>query len=232
MRRLRHHFSERRINPETGRKKRYFKTIKFFHAGEYGSADNTQRPHYHACIFGVDFPDRQLWKVRDDIRIDTSDTLDRIWGKGYTTVGDVTFASAAYVARYIMKKVNGDAEDLPDPQSGLRPYERISFETGEIYQVEKEYCLMSRRPGIGSTWFRAYADDVYPDDTVIVKGRETRPPRFYDNLFEITDPEGMVQIKEAREKKMRAHRSDNTPERLIAREKVKKAQIGMLKREL
>ena len=35
------------------------KDIGFFMCGEYG--ESTQRPHYHACIFGWDPEDKEIW---------------------------------------------------------------------------------------------------------------------------------------------------------------------------
>lgn len=206
------------------------KKIKYYHCGEYG--EKTSRPHYHACIFGYDFPDRKLWKVSNDIPIDTSAILGRLWKKGFTSVGNLSFDSAAYVARYCLKKINGNLREKPNEKTGLTPYERVHLQTGEIIEVEPEYATMSRRPGIGRDWFERYRSDVYPSDNIIVKGYEQRPPRYYDSLFEIIDPESMENIKTAREQNFRKFRADNTPQRLEAREKVKKAQVGLLKREI
>ncbi len=218
------------------RKKNPDSKIRYFHAGEYGEQEN--RPHHHACLFGYNLPDRKLWKMSDDIRLDTSDYLDATWGKGFSTVGDVTFESAAYVARYIMKKVNGDKAELIDPQTGLKHYDRVHLFTGEITSVLPEYTTMSRGGsvkgscGIGATWLDTYVSDVYPADHVIINGHETRPPRYYDSKFEILDPDAMEEIKQRREKKMERYRQDNTPERLASREQVKLAQLSQLKRGL
>lgn len=217
--------------------KRFRKTIepqkiKFYMCGEYG--DLEKRPHYHACIFGYDLPDKELWSVRDDIPLYTSDLLSDIWGKGFVTIGDVTFESAAYVARYIMKKVNGDLAEKIDEKTGLKHYERCHLDTGEIIEVIPEYTTMSRggrkqgSHGIGYSWFNRYRSDVYPNDSVVINGHENRPPRYYDNLFEIQNPDEMERIKEKRIRTMREHIWNNTPERLQVREKVKQAQLSQL----
>lgn len=86
-------------------------TIKFYMCGEYGP--KLGRPHFHACLFGIDFPDRKLWKVTDSkSKLYRSEILEKLWTKGFSSVGDVNFESAAYVARYIMKKVTGEAAEL------------------------------------------------------------------------------------------------------------------------
>ena len=86
--------------------------------------------------------------------------------------------------------------------------------------------------GIGSSWLGTYMSDVYPSDHVIINGHETRPPRYYDNQYELIDPDRLDVIKNLRTEKMRKYRQDNTPERLEQREKVKKAQLSQLKRGL
>ena len=80
------------------------KRIRFFHCGEYG--ESTSRPHYHAIIFGYDFPDKKKWRTTDrgDI-LYRSPLLETLWDKGSSEIGSVTFESAAYVARYSLKKI-------------------------------------------------------------------------------------------------------------------------------
>lgn len=220
------------------------KKIKIFHCGEYSPPRLRQfppgevhpdtipdglRPHYHAIVFNHEFPDKELWSVRDDIRIYTSECLDALWQKGFTTVGDLTFESAAYVARYTVKKLNGRAAEEIDPATRLAPYERVCPYTGEIRTVAKEYATMSN--GIGKDFFARFGDDMYPRDTVVINGHETRPPRYYDDLYDAVNPAEMERIREDRCKNMEKHKADNTPGRLRQREKVKQAQLKMLKRD-
>ena len=205
--------------------------IKFFHAGEYGE-NGTKRPHYHACIFGFDFLDKKPWKRESDYTIYTSDALDTLWGKGFTTVGDLNWSSAAYCARYNMKKINGPRKEQIDPKTGLRPYDRVHAQTGEVIEVRPEYCTMSRRPGIGHSFITDYIDDIFPWDECIVNGHPTRPPRYYDNFYAELDAEGMEEIKERRIEVMHKYAPDNTRARLRERAKVKDAQLSTLKRNL
>jgi hypothetical protein len=219
------------------------KKIKIFHCGEYSpprpkfipinvhpdTVPDGLRPHYHAIIFGFSFPDKELWSVRNDVRVWTSDRLSDLWGKGFCTVGDLTFESAAYVARYTIKKKNGQLAKRHDPNTGLLPYERVCPVTGEIREVAKEYATMSN--GIGKDFFEKYQGDIYPQDQVIINGYPTRPPRYYDDLFEQEAPATMEAIKLKRQEQYDLHRADNTPARLKQREAVKQAQLSMLKRE-
>jgi len=71
--------------------------------GEYG--DQTHRPHYHACLFGLDFEDKVF--VRENEHGDkvwNSQSLTDLWSHGHTEVGSITQRSAGYVARYVLKK--------------------------------------------------------------------------------------------------------------------------------
>ncbi len=79
--------------------------IRYFHCGEYGA--QLSRPHHHACLFNFDFYDKKIWSVRSGVRLYRSADLERLWPFGFSTLGDVTFQSAAYIARYITKKING-----------------------------------------------------------------------------------------------------------------------------
>lgn len=215
---------------------RFGSGIRFYHCGEYG--DRFGRPHYHALIFGLDFPDKRLHKVeRSGTRLYTSEILSSLWADpdtgltyGHAIIGDVTFESAAYVARYIMKKINGDMAD--------RHYEFIDPVTGEIFQRKPEYTTMSRRPGIGKNWIDKYMGDVYPRDFVVHKGQKMRPPKYYDRQYEIfcssEDPLTLVskssKVLSKRQIKAKLYLDDNTPDRLSVKERVALARLIQLKR--
>lgn len=196
-------------------RKKYPHKIRFYACGEYG--DRLGRPHYHACLFGHQFPDLKLWKRGRD-PLYRSGELEELWPYGYSSIGQVTFNSAAYVARYIMKKVNGPRAD-----------EHYSFvdEDGVIHQRRPEFTIMSRKPGVGAAWLHKYADDIYPDDFVIIKGKRMRPPRYYDQNFERTHPEHMKKIQWTRKRNLSKHAANNTPARLRVREiiQIKKALL-------
>jgi hypothetical protein len=202
------------------RKKYEPKKIRFFHCGEYGELH--QRPHYHACLFGLDFKDKKLWQITKEIPLYTSKELQELWPYGFSTIGQVTFKSAAYVARYIMKKVTGDKAE--------QHYQVTDPQTGEITQRTPEYTTMSRRPGIGKNWLEKYEADVYPGDFVVIAGKKMRPPKFYDRQYEIADPKTWTRIKSRRKINAKKNPEENTTERLTVRRKVKEAQAELLKR--
>lgn len=195
--------------------------FRYFHCGEYG--EQLARPHYHACVFGYDFPDRVFFKESGGCRLYTSVLLDSVWGRGFATVGDVTFESAAYVARYCVKKVTGvDADEH---------YLRLDC-FGSAYQVEPEYVTMSRRPGIGRGWFERWGSEAYPSDEVIVRGHSCKPPRYYDELQAIAEPSVFDFVKRQRVLRVREHADNCTPARLAVREQCSKARMRLLKRTL
>lgn len=203
-------------------RKKYGAGIRFFHCGEYG--DNLGRPHYHALLFNHDFDDKKYFSERNGNKVWTSDNLSNLWQMGFSLIGEVTFESAAYVARYVMKKVTGENKDIH--YNGMKP----------------EYVTMSRRPGLGKGWYEKYKTDVYPHDRVIVRGAETRPPRFYDNLLGKSDPSTLALLKIEREKNEKfvtdvvngktVIESDSSMRRLAIKEVVKRAEISNLKRPL
>ena len=211
-------------------RKQYKHKIRYYHCGEYGDKNN--RPHYHAILFGHNFDDWvYLFDSPSGEPIYTSPSLEKIWKKGFVTVGTVTFESAGYVARYCMKKINGLLKDNIDPKTGLKPYERYNDYTGEITKVLPEYSTMSRRPGIGHNWIANYTRDVYPKDYTTIRGLKVAPPKYYDTYLKGIDPDLYDDIKSGRE--LSAYlSSENTRTRLDAREKVKKAQFNQLKRSL
>jgi hypothetical protein len=201
-------------------RKKFGDNIRFFHCGEYG--DYGGRPHYHACLFNFDFPDKKLWNIVNGSRLYVSESLQKLWPYGFSTIGDVTFESAAYVARYIMKKVTGDGAE--------EHYYWADDLTGEMHPLKPEYITMSRRPGIGKGWFDKYANDVYPSDFITINGKKCKPPKFYDKIMEQTRPFEFDDIKEARVIKVNEYAEHLTYDRLKVREKIQQLRLQKLPR--
>lgn len=198
--------------------------FRFYHAGEYG--DKKGRPHYHAAIFGMDFlSDRKYYTTtKQGHTLYTSKSLNAIWGQGEVWIGDLSFESAAYIARYIMKKITGDSAEFH--------YRRWMPGTGEEYLLKPEYNTMSRRPGIGKAWITKFMSDVYPSDELIVNGHPTRPPKFYDQQLEKLEPITHRRIKVRRKKEGNRHLEEQSYDRLAVREQIKLDRIKTLKRGL
>lgn len=152
--------------------------IRYYACGEYGSL--LSRPHYHAIVFGYWPSDAKLFSFRSQTEYYISESLTRLWPFGFHQVTKVTFNTAAYVARYILKKINGNLKD--EHYHGLEP----------------EYTVMSRKPGIATDWFLKFHDDVYPHDYIVISDKiKCKPPRFYDNLYDLNFGD-IELIKEAR----------------------------------
>lgn len=197
--------------------------VQYFHCGEYG--ETTRRPHYHALLFGVDFFDKVFYrKSADGSSLFQSPLLEKLWGHGFCTVGALTFESAAYCARYVMKKVNGDRK--------ADHYREFDRETGEVFDLEPEYCTMSLKRPIGKEWIGKFQGDVYPDDFVVLRGVKMKPPRYYDRELEARDPEARAQLRVQREETNKRFAANQTPARLAVREAVQLARISTLKRSL
>ena len=210
-------------------RKKHGKHIRFFHCGEYG--DKNQRPHYHAIIFGYDFPDKTLHTERNGYKIYESKELQTLWPYGFNTIGNCELESASYVARYVMKKQKGTEE-----QTKIDPL------TGEVTQNKHEYCTMSRKPGIGYDWFKKYISDVFPHDYVVIKEKKTTVPRYYFELLnnplhkETYNPELYEKIKQARKQKQKDKPVydgyDENLDRLWVEEEVKLQSLKQLIRDL
>lgn len=188
--------------------------IRFYMCGEYG--EQTQRPHYHACLFGIDFPDQKYLRLNaQGDELYTSDTLDSLWKLGQCTVGQVTLQSAGYCTRYVMQKANGSLGAIVYGNR-LPPYNRMSL-----------------RPGLGATWLRKFRSDVFPCDYVVTSdGKKDRVPRYYDKLNSRLEPEQFEAIKLARALSSSEHWEDNTDARLAVKATVKAAALKQLTRKL
>lgn len=194
-------------------------SFRFFMCGEYG--EQNLRPHYHACLFGVDFGSDRIALPNSSGKhpLFISPTLTEKWGMGHCSIGTVTVQSAMYVSSYIFKKVGGE--------EAQKRYLRVNKETGEVWFVEPEFCRMSLRPGLGAKWFEKYGSDVFPSDEVVHGGKKYRPPKYYDGLI---PSELLESLKAKRVRAAARHKSDLTPERLRIREEADR--LGDIARKL
>lgn len=201
------------------RRKYSNKRIRFYGCGEYG--EENERPHYHVCLFNHRFDDAVLYSYRDSVRLYISESLMRLWPFGFSTIGDLTFESAAYTARYIMKKVTG--------QKACDRYDVIDWSTGEIIERMPEFNCMSLKPGIGYDWFKKFKSDCYPSNEVVLRGRKMRPPKFYDKKLQ---EEEAFKYKLERINGALRYAHNNTPERLRVRERVASSRMVKIGRTL
>lgn len=207
------------------------RSIRFYQCGEYG--EQTHRPHYHAILFNFDLDDKVLHKVTDrGDYLYTSELLDDCWGHGHCLIGAVTFESAAYCGRYVMKKLTGARKS----EYGLR---------------EPEKHTSSRRPGIGNPWLKKWKTDVFPNDFCVLEGKKIPVPSYYDDMIASEETKSGVwkeddtgfkyfmpdvvrtetQVRKGvRVRNALKHADDNTPERLAVREEVQLARVAKLTR--
>ncbi|UOF78992.1 replication associated protein [Microviridae sp.] len=208
--------------------------FRYVASGEYG--EKTRRPHFHIALFGVDFSaDRVLFgsAVGGD-RTYISKSVTRLWTKGNHLIGTLNFESAAYIARYIMKKLKG-------PNASPMPL-HVDADSGEVVLPNPEFLLMSkgRGPGqgIGGSWFREFfMSDVFPTGSIVTAQGSVAPvPRYYKTLLKEVghDLSLDMQFRQSARAEMDAERNmyENQPIRKIARQKVVDSRINQSKRFL
>lgn len=203
----------------------HLRTVRYYYSGEYG--DRYERPHYHACLFGLDFGDKKEHdKTRDGFKLYTSAMLTKLWPHGQSILADLTWETAAYTARYVMKKITGKQQN--------HHYQRIDTDTGEIVNLEPEFNDMSRKPGIGYTWYEKNVKSVYMEEraAVRIRNRLTAPPRYYDKLLQREQPEKYDKLKRRRFLENLKNYANHSPARLTAEEIITNQKIRYLKQKL
>lgn len=176
------------------------KNIRFFMCGEYG--DLNSRPHYHFLLFNCPILDAEkiaVNKFGDSLY--TSKSLEKIWGFGLVCLAPLNWNTAAYTARYVMKKQTG--------KKALQTYTR--------YGLQDPFTLSSRNPGIAGDYFDQNFREIYSylgeddegnplfKDKIILpsvngKLNVVKPPRYFDKLLEKVNPGGIDAVKEVRRK--------------------------------
>lgn len=208
-------------------RKRVKVPVRFFACGEYG--EQTLRPHFHACLFGVDFLDKKFHKTSPSGgRLYVSKFLEEVWPHGQCWIGAVTFQSASYVARYVMKKVTGCKF------REFVHYNMLDVDTGEYVSRLPEMVHMSLKPGIGAGWLQKFGSDVYPSGDVVVNGKKARAPRFYDSKLSDEDRKAVSDRRYWRmlERKERLFDPLFDAERLKDDELILERKTNLFKREI
>nr|DAR43453.1 MAG TPA: Replication associated protein [Microviridae sp.] len=215
--------------------------IRFYGCGEYGST--THRPHYHIIIFGLCLDDLEPLKVSsqgfpyyrskliEDCWSEPKLVLNPKTGKkervslGYSMVCNVSWDTCAYVARYVTKKWTGDYKDFY-----------------ESFNIEPEFSLMSRMPGIARQYFDEHKEDIYRFDELFLKcsdgGKTVQPCSYFDKLYDLENPDLMQAVKERRKKRgeerkkiVQANTTLTLDEQLEARQRLFEKRLAMLKRK-
>lgn len=210
--------------------------LRVYGAGEYG--ESTLRPHYHEIIFGIDLEDleaRPFEKAPGVIAKNplgdiyyTSDVISDKWPLGLHSIGQVTWKSCAYVARYVAKKWS---TGMPD----------WIFGEGKL---EKPFTIMSLKPGIGLPYVEKWQQDPVHEDlnmlefnTFGIAGKKIKLPRYIKEKLGEADPEKLLEIKikalvsSQERREMKLSKTDlDLLDLLSAEEEVKKEAVKGLKR--
>lgn len=177
--------------------------FRYLMCGEYG--EQTQRPHYHALIFGLDIPDIERYGVRRGHPVFRSALLSELWGLGLCEFGTVTAQSARYCAGYVLKD--------------CRAPERVDESTGEVVSLKAPYGRMSLKPGIGDAWIRRYYPEVFTHGACYAQDSRFRIPDRFKDILDTIDGDAFEELQErAVEKALNS--PDNTRARLEVRERV------------
>lgn len=168
--------------------------IKVYYCGEYG--DKTGRPHYHLLLFGMPCLNdlEYLFTNKVGSNFYSSQFLSNCWQDekssdlGFVVIGDVTFDSCAYVARYILKKQKGQSSSFY-----------------EVNGLEPEFCNMSRRPGIARDYYDVHKNKIYKIDELTLVGSkgkpiQCKPPKYFDSIFGFEDPDRLKELKRSRQR--------------------------------
>lgn len=199
--------------------------FRFYVCGEYG--ERTHRAHWHAAVFGIDF-ERGDGHGRSEAGTICyrSAELEKLWQKGFVTIGDLTPDSCNYVARYVTKKLTGDL--------GKEAYTVVDPDTGEIMgERQAPFARMSTRPGIGAQFADEYAADMLSGGCIVQRGGTELPiPAYYERRY-MRDPrhaDRMDEHKAARSAYDARRAWNTTPDRLEVRRVVLAARTKSLKR--
>lgn len=200
----------------------YYPGIRYYAAGEYGEIG--ERPHYHACIFNLNIGKDKLKKYKNNNAGDAiyqCAEIEEIWGKGFITIAPLSWETAAYTARYIMKKQFGSEAEKYYLSKAKNP----------------EFTIMSRKPGIGLKYYDENKYDIYKNDEIAIPRKSgaimITPPKIFDKKFELEEKEKMRLIKARRKinlnrnevaKYEQNHRNPQEQREIEERSKIEKAK--------
>lgn len=158
--------------------------IRQIYCGEYGTT--TRRPHYHCILFNCDFVDRKPHRLSDQgHQIFVSETLTRLWGKGFVEFGFASPATIAYLFKYILKKKTRKEKEQP-----------LEIEhDGTTYEVAHEFIEPSRNPGIGAS---LRGSKSINKGYLTVNGVRTKLPKYYLEHLKRENPREHERLSDAR----------------------------------
>ncbi len=217
-------------------RRQYKQKIRYFHCGEYG--DENLRPHYHACLFNVQFDDQIVEQEDQGITTYSSPTLEKLWKYGFCTIGELNFKTASYTAAYILGKKTGNQGNeayLRNDEDGVAywvkpPY--ITMSLGHTCSKCKKKSCKNSTGGIGEKFYEKYKTDFFPSDESPVPGVGivNKVPRYYETILKSEDPTMFELVRSLRQIYHKAHLEEFTPERLMDKYKCARAKQSQRKR--
>lgn len=124
--------------------------IRYFMVGEYG--DKSQRPHYHAIIFGLDPTEGEVVK--------------KCWQKGFIQMGTAETKAMSYCGSYVVKKwTKRGHPDLEgrDPEFSLKSQgigKNFAQRVIQAYKSESGAHLLAKERSIQTSY--AYGSKHWP----------------------------------------------------------------------
>ena len=128
--------------------------IQIFNVHEYGK---NGKKHWHLVVFNHDFDDKVLHTISNGNRLYKSELLADLWPHGFSSIGDVTEASAMYQAQYTQK----------------------DFKNGNSNNSKKSH---SKHSGIGRDYFLRHYSQILRLGFVPFAGRKAPIPRYFLKL--------------------------------------------------
>lgn len=133
----------------------YFKKkIQVFNVHEYGK---NGKKHWHLVVFNHTFMDRTIYPRKKGLGLYTSKTLSKLWPYGFSTIGDVSEASAMYQSQYMQK----------DMKNGNYTNEKKSH---------------SKHSGIGRDFFYQNFEQILSLGFIPFNGKKIPVPRYFKKL--------------------------------------------------
>lgn len=127
--------------------------IRVFYSGEYG--EKRGRPHFHCIVFGWK-PKDLVYKFSKSTPYYNSVFVSKLWKRGIVSIGEVSYDTAFYCAKYLQKFTSSDKEVKP-------------------------FVGMSNRPGIG---FNAITPGLLKQCCFYYDGKKYPLPRYFQKVLE------------------------------------------------
>lgn len=164
--------------------------FRYYGCCEYG--EHYKRPHYHIIVYGFKPSDLVYWKTTKAGSIQyRSLFIEKLWNKGFVTIGEASASSIFYISGYVLKKYLGSQNKGYYLNKGLLP-ERNFFSQnlgGEFFSENSTQIYDLGKVYIGTGDGNAVA--VYKNKTL-------------DRKIALEDPQFIRSIKNMRSSVMEA----------------------------